>query len=481
MTDIAFLPARKLAKLIADRDLGCLELLDYMIARVEKHDGRVNAVVVRDFDRARSRARELDRMRKPLGKLHGVAMTVKESYDIAGLPTTWGVAEKREQIAARSAVVVDRLMAAGAVIFGKTNVPAMLNDWQSFNPIYGSTGNPWDLSRSPGGSSGGAAAALAAGLTCLEAGSDIGGSIRQPAHACGVFGHKPTWSLVPTRGHAPVPGVAGMLDITVVGPLARSAADLAIALDIVAGPEETDTALRYKLPPPAHKHLKGMRIAVWAEDPATHTDGEITAALHDLSRHLRGEGATVDLGARPAFDPRDAYEVYLKLLSAAINSRAPQEHVERMNQAAAELAPDDNSTVATQLRAVAPAHAEWLNWNEKRHRIRRAWGTFFQDWDVLLCPVLSVPAQPRMEDRPPWELTTKINGATVPWPELLFWPGLVGGFHLPASVAPLGLTKAGLPIGVQIVGPLYGDRTTLAFARLLERSWRAFEAPAGWL
>jgi amidase len=271
-----------------------------------------------------------------------------------------------------------------------------------------------------------------------------------------------------------------MLDITVVGPLARSAADLAIALDIVGGPEETETALRLKLPPPAHKRFKGMRVAVWAEDPATHTDAEITAALHDLSRHLRGEGATVDLGARPGFDPRDAYEVYLKLLSAALNSRAPREQVERMKQAAAERPADDRSTVAIELRAADPSHAEWLNWNEQRHRMRRAWGAFFQDWDVLLCPVLGVPAQPRMEDAPSWELTTEINGTTVSWPELLFWPGLVGGFHLPASVAPLGMTRSGLPMGVQIVGPLYGDRTTLAFARMLERSWRAFEAPPGW-
>jgi amidase len=226
MTDLAFVSARKQASLIRKREIGCLEMLDYMIARVERLDPKLNAVVVRDFDRARAKAKLLDKVKDPLGRLHGVPMTVKESFDIAGLPTTWGSPDKKNDVAAHDAVLVHRLGEAGANIFGKTNVPLMLGDWQSFNAVYGSTGNPWDLERTPGGSSGGGAAALAAGLTGLESGSDIGGSIRQPAHACGLFGHKPTWSLVPLYGHAPMPGVAGTTDISCVGPLARSAEDL---------------------------------------------------------------------------------------------------------------------------------------------------------------------------------------------------------------------------------------------------------------
>ena len=209
----------------AQKKIGCLELLDLYLARVEKYDGALNAVVVRDFDRARTRARAADRAlakRQPWGPLHGVPMTIKESYDVAGLPTTWGVPAYAKNIATKNAVVVDRLLGAGAVLFGKTNVPLYLGDWQSFNAIYGTTNNPWDVTRAPGGSSGGSAAALAAGLTALEAGSDIGSSIRNPAHFCGVYGHKPTWGIVPRTGQALPWQQAAPVDIDVVGPLART-------------------------------------------------------------------------------------------------------------------------------------------------------------------------------------------------------------------------------------------------------------------
>jgi amidase len=480
LTDIAFVSARKQASLIRKREVGCLELLDQMIARVERLDPKINAVVVRDFERARARAKLLDKVKDPLGRLHGVPMTVKESFDIAGLPTTWGDPAKRDAIALQDAVVVQRLTEAGANIFGKTNVPLMLGDWQSFNEIYGSTSNPWDLARTPGGSSGGGAAALAAGLTGLEAGSDIGGSIRQPAHNCGVFGHKPTWSLVPLYGHAPMPGVAGTTDISCVGPLARSADDLAIALDAVAGPDRAETELCLELPAPRVKHLKGLRVAIWAEDAASPTDGETTAALHDLAAHLEREGATVSRSARPDLDPRTAFNVYLKLLSSALSARADRATLDAIAARAASYAADDERPAAVLARAANITHGEWLILNERRLRMRRAWGAFFREYDVLLCPVLALPAQPKMERLPTHEMTAEINGQTVQWNEMLFWPGVIGGYHLPASVAPLGLTKAGLPMGVQIVGPLYGDRMTIAVAKMLEKSWRAFTPPPGW-
>ncbi len=480
MTDLAFVSARKQASLIRKREIGCLEMLDYMIARVERLDPKLNAVVVRDFDRARAKAKLLDKVKDPLGRLHGVPMTVKESYDIAGLPTTWGSPDKKKEVAAHDAVVVHRFGEAGANIFGKTNVPLMLGDWQSFNAVYGSTGNPWDPDRTPGGSSGGGAAALAAGLTGLESGSDIGGSIRQPAHACGLFGHKPTWGLVPLYGHAPMPGVAGTTDISCVGPLARSADDLAIALDAIAGPDAAETELTLDLPAPRVKHMKGLRVAVWAEDKATHTGGEITAALHDLATHLEKEGATVSLSARPAFEPRTAFDIYLKLLSAALSGRADRAALDKIAARAASYAADDHSPDATMARAAEITHAAWLVLNERRLRIRRAWGEFFRDWDVLLCPVHPVPAQKRAETEPTFAMKVDIDGKTVPWNEMLFWPLIIGGVHLPSSVAPLGKTQAGLPMGVQIVGPMYGDRMTIAVAKMLEKSWRPFEAPPGW-
>ena len=476
--DLAFAPAFALASKIRAREIGCLELLDHFIARVERLDGALNAVVVRNFDRARARARRMDDG-TPNGPLYGVPMTVKESFNVAGLPTTWGVPEQRNNIATTNAVAVDRLRTAGAVIFGKTNVPRMLADWQSFNDVYGRTNNPWDLTRTPGGSSGGGAAALAAGLTGLEAGSDIGGSIRQPAHACGLFGHKPTWGLLPPYGHALAENPA-MTDISVVGPLARSATDLAVALDVMAGPEELETALNFVLPPPRQAQLRGLRIAIWADQPGQATDPAITAALLDLAGALEKNGVSVDRTARPAFDPAEAFDLFLKLLASALSGRASDADREEARVLAAKLGPDNTSADAVMARCVDMTHAAWLGLNQRRHHLRRAWGAFFQDWDVLLCPVIGAPAWTHVTDIPPWERKLAVGGVEVPYNNLLFWGGIVGAYHLPATVAPLGVTAEGLPFGVQIVGPLYGDRMTIEVARMLEHGWRGFTPPPGY-
>ena len=476
--DLAFASATTLAAKIRAREIGCLELLDHTIGRIGRLDGAVNAVVVRDFERARERARSLDDG-TPSGPLYGVPMTVKESFNVAGLPTTWGVPEQRGNIATTNAVVVDRLQDAGAVIFGKTNVPRMLADWQSYNGVYGRTNNPWDLTRTPGGSSGGGAAALAAGLTALEAGSDIGGSIRQPAHACGLFGHKPTWGLIPPYGHALADSPA-MTDISVVGPLARSAADLSLALELLAGPEETETALTFTLPPPRQTRLRGLRIAVWAEQPGQATDPVISAALLDLAGALERAGVVVDRAARPAFDPAEAFDLFLKLLAAALSGRSSEADRAEARALAAKLGADNTSADAVIARCADMTHANWLGLNQRRHRMRRAWGAFFQEWDVLLCPVIGAPAWPHVTETPPWQRTLMVGGVEFPYNNLLFWSGLVGAFYLPSSVAPLGVTAEGLPFGVQIVGPLYGDRMTIEVARLLEHAWRGFTPPPGY-
>jgi amidase len=234
------------------------------------------------------------------------------------------------------------------------------------------------------------------------------------------------------------------------------------------------------LPAPRVKHIKGLRVAVWAEDKATHTGTEVTAALHDLAAHLEKEGATVSLSARPVFDPRTAFDIYLKLLSAALSARADRAMLDKIAARAASYTADDHSPDATMARAAEITHGAWLVLNERRLRIRRAWGAFFRDWDVLLCPVHPVPAQRRAETEPPFAMKVDIDGRTVPWNEMLFWPLIIGGVHLPSSVAPLAKTQAGLPLGVQIVGPMYGDRMTIAVAKMLEKSWSAFEAPPGW-
>jgi amidase len=479
--DPSFLSAKRLAALVRRGEVGCLQLLDHFIARVERYDGKLNAVVVRDFDRARKQARAMDRQRGQgtTGPLFGVPMTVKESFDLTGLPTTWGYSDRREHRATSDALAVQRLKAAGAIVFGKTNVPVGLADWQSYNPIHGATNNPWHLEHTPGGSSGGSAAALAAGLTGLEIGSDIGGSIRVPAHYCGVFGHKPTWTLCPTRGQS-LTGAAAMGDISVIGPMARSADDLRIGLDIIAGPDPAETELAITLPPPRARRLDELRIAVWPSQDGQPTDVETVDKLEALARSLRREGAKVSLTARPEFDPTEAFHLYLRLLNAALSARMSEDVLARMRDAATRRPADDMSADAVMVRTVDMTHRDWLRLNERRFQIRRAWGAFFKNWDVLLCPVIATPALPHMQEGETWERTIEVNGETIPYNDMLFWPGVTCAFHLPASTAPLGLSRAGLPIGVQIVGPQYGDHTTIEVARLLEKSWQGFVPPAGW-
>jgi amidase len=480
MLDVPFRPARQLAAAIRRKTIGCLELLDLYLARVEKHDGALNAVVVRDFERARARARAADRAlarRDVWGPLHGVPMTVKESYDVAGLPTTWGVPTYKNNIASKNAVVVDRLLDAGVVLFGKTNVPLFLSDWQSFNAIYGTTNNPWDVTRAPGGSSGGSAAALAAGLTALEAGSDIGSSIRNPAHFCGVYGHKPTWGIVPRSGQA-LPWQKAPVDIDVVGPLARSADDLAVALSIMAGPDAIDAAgWQLRLRAPRAKRLRDFKVALMLDAPESRVDRTVQDRLQALGDFLGRQKVKVNDRARPAIDTAEAFAVYTRLLRSATSDRQTDADFEANLDVVAALAPDDQSYYARATRAAVISHREWLAANEARHRMRLAWAEFFRTYDLLLCPVAGVAAFPHDQDRERHKRTVAVNGAAVPVTDHLFWAGYSGMAFLPSTAAPCGFTPAGLPVGVQIVGPQYGDLTCLAFARLLEREFQAFVPP----
>ncbi len=477
--DPTFLSATDLADLVRTRKIGALELLDHHIARTERLDPRINAVVVRDFDRARSRAKGLDSEKDKTAPLFGVPTTVKESFDVQGLPTTRGHMALKDTCAGQSSIAISRLEAAGAVIFGKTNVPVDLADWQSYNPVYGTTSNPWNTGHTPGGSSGGSAAAVAAGLTGFEIGSDIGGSIRVPAHFCGVYGHKPTFGLLPNYGDPKTSSAAGT-DISVIGPLGRSATDLATALDILAGPDPDESGLTLNLPAPRFSGLKDLRVAVWADQPGSHTDAETVAAMLALADGLERQGVTVSRTARPGFDPIAAYHLYLRLLDSGWSSRITDEVVESKRKRVATLAPDDTSADAIMVRTVDMHHRTWLGLNEQRHRWRRTWSAFFREWDVLLCPAFSTAALPHRQDGTPWERRIAVDGTETGYADLLFWPGITGGYHLPATVAPMGFTKAGLPLCVQIAGPLYGDRSTIAAAALLEQAWMGFQPPPGW-
>jgi len=477
--DPTFLSATQLAERLRAREIGCLELLDHYIARIGRLDSRINAVVVRDFDRARARARAMDSHSDRSAKLFGVPMTIKESYDVAGLPTSWGVPEYRDFIAGSNALSVDRLLQAGVVLFGKTNVPLLLADWQSYNAIYGTTSNPWDPALSPGGSSGGAAAALAAGLTGLESGSDIGSSIRNPAHYCGVYGHKPSWGICPPLGHA-LAGNVAQADISVIGPLARAPADLRLALDAMAGAEPIETGWQLALPPPRATSFKGLRVAVMTDHPLSEVDASITGKLEELAGFLRREGASVSLTARPEFDLAEGHRLFIMMLRATTSGRTSAAMMQHWRDEAARLPADDTSYYAMMARGVSMSHRDFLAANETRQRMRRTWAAFFQDYDVLLCPVAASPAQPHDHVGERWERSITVNGHRVPATDQMFWAGISGFYLLPATAAPLGFASNGLPVGVQIIGPQYGDYTTIEVARLLETAWQGFVPPPGW-
>ncbi len=483
MTDLPFRSALELAAEIRAKRVGCRELLELYLRRVERYNPKLNAIIATTLEAARARAEAADaalRRGEVWGPLHGVPMTVKESYDVTGLPTTWGAPEFRDHRARRNALAVDRLIAAGAVLFGKTNVPLMLADWQSYNAIYGTTSNPWDVARSPGGSSGGAAAALAAGLTGLEAGSDIGSSLRNPAHYCGIFAHKPSWGVVSPRGHA-VGGRVAVGDISVVGPMARSAGDLEVALAAMAGPDEIDAqGWRLELAKPRRERLAEFRAAVLLSVPHAEVDRAVQDGVQAVADTLAKAGAAVSDRARPALDTLEVDRLFRRLLGAAMSGRQPDEAFRRNREKAQALSPDDMSGTAQALRGATLHHRDWLVGNEARHKMRLAWAEFFRDYDVLLCPVVTTTAFAHDHEGDPFGRSITVNGRQRPMHEQLFWAGYSGLFYLPATVAPAALSPAGLPTGVQIIGPQYGDLTCLRLARLLEREHRAFVPPPGY-
>jgi amidase len=483
MADLPFQSAVRLAAAIRDRRIGCRELLESYLNRIDRFNPAVNAVVVTDLPAARERADAADRALargEVWGPLHGVPVTVKEAYDVVGMPTTWGVPELRENFPRRNAHAVDRLLAAGVTLFGKTNVPRMLSDWQTFNAIHGTTNNPWDLGRVPGGSSGGAAAALAAGLTGLEAGSDVGGSIRMPAHYCGVWGHKPTYGIVSPRGQA-LPNTYAPSDIGVVGPMARSAEDLAVALDAMAGADGIDgMGWRLDLPPPRRRRLAEYRVALMLSDPGSEVDREIKDCLQTLGDFLARSGAHVSDTARPGFDTREAGRVFIELFRAATSGRLSAPAYVQELAVCRGLEPGDDSYLARAARGNTMRHRDWLAADQARHRMGLQWAAFFADYDVLLCPAAASAAFPHSQAGELYQRTLDVNGGKVAFTDQLFWAGFSGAFYLPSTVAPAGQTQAGLPIGVQIVGPRYGDRTTIDFAAHLERGFRGFVPPPGY-
>ncbi len=482
MAEIHYKTATELMALLEAREIGARELLEHFLDRVERHNPAINAIVWQDAGRARAEADAADRRRaagEDTGPLDGLPVTVKESYDLAGSPTTWGVPEYRDNIAETDSAVVERYRGAGAVVFGKTNVPFMLADWQSFNAIYGTCNNPWDLGRSPGGSSGGSAAALAAGLTGLDAGSDIGASIRNPAHYCGVFGHKPTWEIVPDRGQA-LPGDRAPTDIAVVGPLARSAADLKLAFGLLAGADgPAARGWRLELPGPRKRNLRDYRVGVLLSDPQAEVEQSYRDAIAALARWLEGEGAAVEIDAKPGFSTAEAMEVYTLLLRAETSKHLSDDQLARAQEDLRSLPADAIPYRRRMLEAQTMLHRDWLRWNERRYALMEGWEAWFETWDLLLCPAASSPAFPHDQAGERHDRTIAVNGTSQPVVDQLFWAGYPCGYYLPSTVAPIGLAD-GLPVGIQIIGRRYDDLTCLHMAGLIEEGYRRFTPPPGY-
>jgi len=449
--------ATELVAALCARKVSALELADAAIARIEARDGPINAVVVRDFDRARDAARAADAAlaRGETGALLGLPMTVKESHNVAGLKTTWGFDFAKDFVAPADSVGVARLKAAGAVILGKTNVPVALADLQSVNPIYGRTQNPWDTSRTPGGSSGGGAAALASGMVPLEFGSDIGGSIRNPAHFCGVYGHKPSYNLIPQRGHSPPNTDGAGVALAVLGPLARSASDLQLALDVLAGPEDLE-AVGYQLalPAPRHARLADFRVLVIDRHPLAEVDEEVRAGLNGLARGLERLGARVSRANAELPDLAASHEQYMALLGAAMARGNPN---------------------APSITAI-----EWMTRLDLQAAARRQWKRLFEAVDVILAPVHGSLAFAHDANPDPGARVLTLNGQPTPYFAQLAWAGIATYGNLPATALPVGVSKAGLPFGAQVIGPYLEDRTTIAFAGLVAREFGEFRKPPGY-
>ncbi len=479
---IAFKTALELAAGIRSGDFSSEELTELYIERIERYDDKVNAVVVRTFDDARERARAADAAQakgEDLGPLHGVPMTIKESYVIANTPATWGIEAFKDNVASEDGLAAKRFRAAGAHFLGKTNVPTDLADFQSYNPIYGTTGNPWNVERTPGGSSGGSAASLAAGFCGLEAGSDIGGSIRNPAHFCGVYGHKPTYGVIPMTGHELVANIPDA-DLAVCGPLARGADDLRVALDIMAGPDDRK-ALGWQLNLPAadFESLKELRIAVWQTDEAAPVAAEVADRVTMVAETLAKLGAKVSDDARPTFDVIEAHKNYQTLLTSVMTAAMTDEQVAEAEAAAAALDGDDNSFAAVQTRASVIPHREWIRSNTQREKLRLAWGAFFEDWDILLCPQMATPAFPH-DQSPMIGRTLTVDNEEQPYFQQLFWAGMIVNSYLPSTVFPTGPSRDGLPIGVQAVSAPYRDYRCIEFARQIAEEIGGFQPPPGY-
>ncbi len=476
MTDYAYQSAIETAAAVANGSVSSRDLVAAAYDRINRLDGPINAVVRRDEEAAYAAADAADAAvsaRAALGPLHGVPITLKDSLQTKGLITTSGAPELADHVPIEDAAPVKAYRDAGAVIIAKTNLPIWAGDVQSYNDVYGTTSNPYDFGRSPGGSSGGSGASLAAGFTPIEIGSDIGGSIRNPAAMCGVVGHKPSYGLCSAKGQIPgLPGSLTQADIAVVGPMARTVADAKLGLDLLAGADDWHGhAWTVELPPARTTTTRDLRVAAWLDDAECPIGSEIGSMLEGVTTLLSEAGAKVDTEARPDFTFTKALATFDQLIGGALSGSWSNAEIEELAAAS-----DPEGGFGT--HHAAQRHRSWLSANERRLQMRRKWKTFFEDWDVCLMPVSPRAAIQHDHSEPMTSRIINVEGTERPYTDQMAWMGVIGVVYLPSTVVPVGLDSEGLPVGIQIVGPFLEDNTCLAVAQMIEDMTDGFVPPA---
>ncbi|MBI1881235.1 MAG: amidase [Chloroflexi bacterium] len=455
--DIVFSSTAQLAAAIRAGRVSAVEVLEAHLAQIERHNPALNAIVTMDAEQAHERARAADEALargEVWGLLHGVPFTLKDAHSTAGMRTTTGF-PPLDHVPHEDSTVTARLREAGGILIGKTNVAMMLADpAQSSNPIFGRTHNPWNVERTPGGSSGGAAAALASGMTPFEIGTDLAGSIRIPAHFCGLFGLKPTENRVSLAGLIPgLPTPRSVRLMSCIGPMARTVEDLALLYPIIAGPDGRDTEVQ---PVPVDDvpelELKNLRIAFAPTFPGFPVAADIRDAVEELAQQLNRAGVVVEEATLPALDFNQELSSAGELIGMAIGAFQPEEH-------------EPPTTLAQYLEAL-----------HRRDQCILAWEQFFQAWDVLLCPASMVTAFPHCEAGSPLH----VDGQEVTYWLVNAHSTLFNYTGHPAVVLPYKLGRDGLPIGVQMVGKRWDESRLLGIAKALSAVTGEFRRPPGY-
>jgi len=474
----SFVSATEAAKAIRSGEITSTELTVHILERIERLNPGINAIVTLTTEEALTAAKEADEALSGgeiKGPLHGVPITIKDCFEVAGVRTTAGNPSMSDHVPETDAVSVSRLKNAGAVILGKTNVPIMAGDWQSYNKIFGTTNNPWDHGRTPGGSTGGGAAAVASGLSFLSLGSDIGGSIRVPSNFCGLYGHKPTINVLPFRGHIPRSVYTPLLPVA--GPLARSAKDLKLALEVMGGPDHDEsTAYSWSLPAARHEKLSDYRFGYVVDHPSCPLSGEVRDLIQGAVGKLRGKVARFDEGWPPGVDPVQQWTTYRFLVSSVYASFLKDEDFEAKRERARN---QDGSYEAIAALSWTAPHKHMQRALAERMEARAAWQGYFETHDAFLLPVTFTPAFPHDHSMPFWDRRIPTPEGPRPYEDLYFWISFATYTGLPSTIAPIGATQSGLPVGIQIIGPYLEDATPIDVAEKTEGIFGGFRPPKG--